>query len=218
MYAILSSFNKNIYEWSLRLLISPIVTHSHRPSFYAFKHFYRLHFNVKHASKNELKLQTECEETGGLTLWSLLRCPEHREHLFFLPGRWVMGTRWEQWQWRACVCFLHCKCPLVCLHTWTAPAFPMPTAPPAGVKSNVSRWNSAVQAMKETTVGYPPLMWNCITFAELFQYLILSLYSLSYMLGLTLTVSMGLLLNNCAISKCSCRLTCLHVLLAVLSG
>lgn len=26
-----------------------------------------------------------------------------------------------------------------------------------GVKSNVSRWNSAVQAMKETTVGYPPL-------------------------------------------------------------
>lgn len=136
MYAILSSFNKNIYEWSLRLLISPIVTHSHRPSFYAFKHFYRLHFNVKHASKNELKLQTECEETGGLTLWSLLRCPEHREHLFFLPGRWVMGTRWEQWQWRACVCFLHCKCPLVCLHTWTAPAFPMPTAPPAGGKES----------------------------------------------------------------------------------
>lgn len=87
-----------------------------------------------------------------------------------------------------------------------------------GVKSNVSCWNSAVQAMKETTVGYPPLMWNCITFIELFQYLILSLYSLSYMLGLTLTVSMGLLLNNCAISKSSCRLTCLHVLLAVLSG
>lgn len=156
MYAILSSFYKNIYKWSLRLLIrnvttSPIVTHSHRPSITVSK---VLLTDVKHASKNELKLQTEGEETGGLTLWSLLRCPEHRERLFFLPGRWVMGTRWEQWPWRACVCFLRCKCRLVCLHTWTAPAFPKPTAPPAGGEEGC--WNSAVQAMKETTVGYPP--------------------------------------------------------------